>query len=112
MAKKPAKPRTPKARPSFGGASDADSSGTGWVYRSDKTQATPPTAPRPKPVAPAAAVVTIDPPPAPKEPRSPEQHEHDATEIVKRYAMYSAGAGLIPLPLVDFAAVSALSLKM
>jgi uncharacterized protein (DUF697 family) len=35
-----------------------------------------------------------------------------ATEIVKKYALYSAGAGLIPLPLVDFAAIAGVELKM
>lgn len=35
-----------------------------------------------------------------------------AKEIVKRYALYSAGAGLIPMPLVDFAAITAINVKM
>lgn len=35
-----------------------------------------------------------------------------ANEIVKRYALYAAGAGLIPVPLVDFAAITALELKL
>ncbi len=35
-----------------------------------------------------------------------------ATEAIKKYALYSAGAGLIPMPLVDFAAISAIQLKM
>lgn len=35
-----------------------------------------------------------------------------ATEIVKKYSLYSAGAGLIPVPLVDFAAIAAVELKM
>ncbi len=35
-----------------------------------------------------------------------------AQEIVKKYAMYAAGAGLIPMPVVDFAAITALELKM
>lgn len=35
-----------------------------------------------------------------------------ATETVKRYSLYSAGAGLIPVPLVDVAAISAIQLKM
>jgi uncharacterized protein (DUF697 family) len=35
-----------------------------------------------------------------------------ATEIVKRYSLYAGGAGLIPVPLVDFAAITAIELKM
>jgi uncharacterized protein (DUF697 family) len=35
-----------------------------------------------------------------------------ATEIVKRYSLYAGGAGLIPVPMVDFAAISAVELKM
>jgi uncharacterized protein (DUF697 family) len=35
-----------------------------------------------------------------------------AQEIVKKYALYAAGAGLIPFPVVDFAAIAALELKM
>jgi uncharacterized protein (DUF697 family) len=35
-----------------------------------------------------------------------------AQEIVKRYALYSAGAGLIPIPVADFAAITALEVKM
>jgi uncharacterized protein (DUF697 family) len=35
-----------------------------------------------------------------------------ATEIVKRYSLYAGGAGLIPVPLVDFAAVTGIELKM
>jgi len=35
-----------------------------------------------------------------------------ATEVIKKYSLYSAGAGLIPMPLVDFAAISAIQLRM
>jgi uncharacterized protein (DUF697 family) len=35
-----------------------------------------------------------------------------AQEIVKKYALYSAGAGLIPFPVADFAAITALEVKM
>jgi uncharacterized protein (DUF697 family) len=35
-----------------------------------------------------------------------------ATEIVKRYSLYAGGAGLIPMPWVDFAAVAGIELKM
>lgn len=35
-----------------------------------------------------------------------------ALEIVKKYALFSAGAGLIPIPVADFAAITALEVKM
>jgi|SRR5579871_1456942 len=40
------------------------------------------------------------------------QTDQLATEIVKRYSLYAAGTGLIPVPLVDFAAITAVELKM
>ncbi|HLJ65372.1 MAG TPA: DUF697 domain-containing protein [Stellaceae bacterium] len=36
----------------------------------------------------------------------------DAMSIVKRASMWSAGAGLIPIPLADLAAISAVQVKM
>jgi uncharacterized protein (DUF697 family) len=39
-------------------------------------------------------------------------HAAHANEIVKRYAMYSAAAGLIAVPIADMVAVTALELKM
>ena len=35
-----------------------------------------------------------------------------ATEVVKRYALYAGGAGLIPIPFVDFAAILGVEIKM
>ena len=35
-----------------------------------------------------------------------------ATDAIKKYSLYSAGAGLIPMPLVDFAAISAIQVTM
>jgi uncharacterized protein (DUF697 family) len=35
-----------------------------------------------------------------------------AQEIVKMHALYAAGAGLIPFPVLDFAAITALEVKM
>lgn len=35
-----------------------------------------------------------------------------ATEISKKYALYAAGAGLIPIPVVDWAAITGIQLKM
>lgn len=40
-----------------------------------------------------------------------ERQSHAET-IVNQYATYSAGAGFIPMPLIDMAAVSGLQLKM
>ena len=35
-----------------------------------------------------------------------------ATEVIKTHTLYSAGAGLIPMPFVDFAAITAIQVKM
>lgn len=35
-----------------------------------------------------------------------------ATELIKTHSLYSAGAGLLPMPLVDWAAISAIQVKM
>jgi uncharacterized protein (DUF697 family) len=35
-----------------------------------------------------------------------------SNEIIKRYALYSAGAGLIPMPVVDMVAIGGVQLKM
>lgn len=35
-----------------------------------------------------------------------------ATESIKKYALYATGAGFIPMPLVDWAAISAIQVKM
>src|ERR1700722_363729 len=35
-----------------------------------------------------------------------------AKEIVKRYALYAGGAGLIPIPFLDFAAITGVEIKM
>ncbi len=35
-----------------------------------------------------------------------------AMDIAKKYALYSAGAGLIPLPLVDWAVITGVQVKM
>ncbi len=50
----------------------------------------------------------------PAEPRTerPLPPTAGADDIVRRWTLWAAGAGLIPLPLVDFAATSGFSLKM
>jgi uncharacterized protein (DUF697 family) len=35
-----------------------------------------------------------------------------ANEVIKKYAAYSAGAGLIPIPTLDIAAITGVQLKM
>jgi uncharacterized protein (DUF697 family) len=35
-----------------------------------------------------------------------------ATEVIKKYAAYSAGAGLIPIPALDMVAIAGVQLKM
>jgi uncharacterized protein (DUF697 family) len=35
-----------------------------------------------------------------------------AKEIVKKYALYAGGAGLIPIPFLDFAAITGVEIKM
>ena len=35
-----------------------------------------------------------------------------AIEVVKKYSLYSAGAGLVPFPMVDMAAITGLQIKM
>jgi len=40
------------------------------------------------------------------------EKDGSAKSIVKKYALFTAGAGLIPLPLVDMAAIAGLELKM
>lgn len=39
-------------------------------------------------------------------------HHEAATAMVKRYSMWCAGLGLIPVPLIDMAAILALQVKM
>jgi uncharacterized protein (DUF697 family) len=40
------------------------------------------------------------------------EQDTQATDAIKKYSMYSAGAGLIPMPWVDFAAITAIQVKM
>ena len=74
---------------------DAPATKSEWVYRSDdKTAGAEP----PPPAAAAEPVVTSTP--------------TDAEAIVKSYATYAAGAGLIPVPMVDMLAIASVQLKM
>jgi uncharacterized protein (DUF697 family) len=52
---------------------------------------------------------TVTPPPKPEESLTQGQ---EALEVVRKYSLWSAGAGLVPLPLFDLAAFSVLQLQM
>src|SRR4051812_44104840 len=93
-----------KAKPSFDGPSAAPgASDTGWVYRSEpgggRRAAAPPIIdvppPRPAAAAPDAAL-----------------RETAARSIVDRYVKFAAVAGLVPIPLLDTAAIAGVQLKM
>ncbi len=73
-----------KRKPSFEG-SDAAKAGAPWVYRSETGE----------PGAPVGAD------------RAP-----GAQRLVDRYAKYSAAAGLVPVPVVDVAAIAAVQVAM
>jgi Uncharacterized protein/domain associated with GTPases len=45
-------------------------------------------------------------------PRAEALRHAAADEVVKRYSLYAAGGGLIPLPWLDLAAIAAIELKM
>jgi uncharacterized protein (DUF697 family) len=46
------------------------------------------------------------------EPEHPVDTASDAPRIIKRYAMWAAGAGVLPLPLIDMALIGGIQLKM
>jgi uncharacterized protein (DUF697 family) len=114
-----------KPRPSFKktGTGEDTPSATGWVYRSDAAQP-----------APAARVAEAAPrlPPPDVEDAPPDvaraipawerrrniephpwrgQHAH-ALHLAQRYALYSTGASLVPVPLIDIALIGGVQLKM
>lgn len=43
---------------------------------------------------------------------APSTTEQGASKIVNRYMLWSMGAGLVPIPIIDFAAIVAVQLKM
>jgi uncharacterized protein (DUF697 family) len=110
-----AKSRKPK--PSFDRPADSAPADPAWVYRSDAAPAKPgKTGARAKSDTPALASpptivnpqitdsVTQAPSAAPR--------AEGAERIVQRYAKYSASAGLVPLPIVDVAAITAVQVSM
>jgi uncharacterized protein (DUF697 family) len=99
------------------------------AIRPQETPGAPPAAPHPqqeappvKPVAPMAAARPEPPPrkPAPvmakpaAAPETPEAKDRRAraTAVVKRLSLWSGAAGLIPIPLVDLAAVGGVQIEM
>ena len=131
-----------KRKPSFDGPADAQGpSDTDWVYRSEPPDAADRTVPaivdRP-PVqagvpsgehAPGPLETPDNPPahsvsealsvraPAPvnlvrREAAAPLEDDAVALNIVDRHALYAAGAGLLPIPLIDTAAIAGVQVAM
>jgi len=103
--------KSPKRKPSFE-PSGAEGRGRGaeWVYRTDA--AAPDTA-APATTAPDTAVpdtAALDATPAAPVPAS--GRSAGAEQLVARYARYSAAAGLVPVPVVDVAAIAGVQVAM
>lgn len=104
--------KSKKPKPSFepaagGGASGAGAAG--WVYRSDAAAAEPSAdAPRAGRARRSAAA------PAPAAPPAVRAGDRAAAaaRLVDRYAKYSAAAGLVPVPVVDVAAIASVQTAM
>jgi uncharacterized protein (DUF697 family) len=76
--------------------------------------ASPPVAPEPemeKSAAPEEQVAPALPVPVPSAPAAPARRA-EAEAIVRRHATYAAVGGLIPLPLIDVASVTAINVRM
>jgi len=99
--------KSKKPKPSFEPSDEPPGAAASWVYRSDATPAAAPAAP----VEPAAPKATAPRIPA-RTATNPVNRRQDAQRLVDRYAKYAAGAGLVPVPLVDVAAIGAVQLKM
>jgi uncharacterized protein (DUF697 family) len=56
-----------------------------------------------------APAAEVEPPPAT---RAPDERHAAAEALIKRHVPYALGAGLIPLPLVDVAAISGVQMKL
>jgi uncharacterized protein (DUF697 family) len=114
-----------KRKPSFEPPEDQNGAGTGWVYRSDAVEdvagaSEPKSAPAPAParrstraakVEEAAAAMAVAPVATPPS-SAPADRREVAQLIVSRYARYAAGAGLVPVPLVDLAAIGGVQVAM
>jgi uncharacterized protein (DUF697 family) len=108
--------KSAKRKPSFDPPPAATSTpGSGWVYRSDADQPKPDDAPPTATPPPSAAMpppAAATPPSAAKTTAVPGDLSQVAERIVDRYANYSAAAGLVPVPIVDAAAIGAVQLSM
>jgi uncharacterized protein (DUF697 family) len=117
-----------KRKPSFERPDDESSAGTGWVYRSDSAEAksdpppaaeaasatdaprsAPRTTPRAESAAPAAAALPAI---AATKPAPAADRVTTARLTVDRYSKYAAAAGLVPVPLVDLAAIGGVQIAM
>ena len=124
--------KSKKHKPSFD-AADAGGGETnpGWVYRSDAPAVTPDPEPAaaPKTDRATATVSVVAPtaPPRAKRAAAPasapaagsrpsglqmSEREKAARLLVDRYTKYAAAAGLVPLPIVDMAAIAGLQVTM
>lgn len=120
--------KSKKSKPSFDAPPVASGAkGAAWVYRSDAAPLTPEPAAAAKPKTAKAAKAA--PPPVVKAapaassaaavaavPRAAAkpltEREKDALLLVERYTKYAAAAGLVPLPLVDMAAITVIQVRM
>ena len=123
--------KSKKRKPSFDGPAEAPG-GTGWVYRSQPAQPAEPasdtlpaadTCPEPvvdallrTPQAAVGADDLHDPASHPRPTRTAagvvHAREARAREIVDRHVVYAAAAGLLPVPLMDAAAIAAVQVAM
>jgi uncharacterized protein (DUF697 family) len=108
--------KSKKPKPSFEPAADTGSGAAApWVYRSDAGAAASapaePVRPKARRAVPAAAAPAASEPVVPP-PVAGGTHADAAQRIVDRYARYAAGAGLMPVPLVDLAAIGGVQVAM
>ena len=100
----------PSFEPSAGQATDTGAAG--WVYRSDGAEGAPAAdAPRASRARKSAPGVKAEAPPA-AAPLPAGDRAAGAARIVDRYAKYSAAAGLVPVPVVDVAAIASVQTAM
>lgn len=106
--------KSKKNKPSFESpAGEAGGGAAPWVYRSDAAPADERAAPKAAGAARAAA-----PPPPPADPIAQpavtvtRDRAKAGQRLVDRYAKYAAAAGLVPLPIVDLAAIAGVQVAM
>ncbi len=77
----------------------------------EPAESTPAAAPEPPPAAPPESPAALQPAPAPAADPARERDAR-AERLVRRHAAVAAAIGLLPLPLIDMAALSAWQMKM